>query len=99
MEDCIDCGLCQDGIFFGGLNVKCCVFKMFWDFKEEVKNLMDDLLVLMDWINFWVMVVNEENVVGGCVVMVFINGVVGIIFVVVCYFDCYYCDFDDEEVL
>lgn len=49
-------------------------------------------MVVVDWINMFVLVVNEENVVGGCVVIVSINGVCGIISVVLVYYDKFICE-------
>lgn len=51
------------------------------------EKIINDLMVVVDWVNMYVFVVNEENVAGGCVVIVLINGVCGIIFVVFVYYD------------
>lgn len=44
-------------------------------------------MAVVDWINMFVLVVNEENVVGGRVVIASINGACGIISVVLAYYD------------
>lgn len=53
---------------------------------------------VVDWLGVYVMVVNEENVVGGWVVMVLINGVVGVIFVVICYYFDYCLGVDKDGI-
>lgn len=49
---------------------------------EKLKKKGGDFFDVLDWVDLFVIVVNEENVVGGWVVIVFINGVVGVILVV-----------------
>lgn len=61
--------------------------------------MLFDLLLVIDWVNLYVIVVNEENVVGGCVVMVLINGVVGIILVVMYYYDWFVFGVNDNGVV
>lgn len=85
MCDCMDWGLVMGGILFGGLLIWCCVLGIYEVLKVEVGMNLIVLYVINDWMLIYVMVVNEENVVGGQVVIVFINGVVGVVFVVICY--------------
>lgn len=86
MQVCIDCGMNIEGVLSGLLCVLCCVFVLCWMLVFSDK-LFNDLMNVIDWVNMFVLVVNEENVVGGCVVIVLINGVCGIVLVVLVYYD------------
>lgn len=85
MNDCIDCGFIYDGIFSGGFNVCCCVKLIYDVLMVECGMNFIVFYIINDWMSVYVMVVNEENVVGGQVVIVFMNGVVGVLFFVICY--------------
>lgn len=87
----IECGIFIEGVLFGKLCVLCCVVVLCWMLVSQDKIIID-LMVVVDWINMFVLVVNEENVVGGCVVIVLINGVCGIILVVLVYYDKFICE-------
>lgn len=60
----MECGFVIEGILEGGLNVICCVLSLLKKFEVNVV-IENDLMEVMDWINFFVFVVSEENVVGG----------------------------------
>lgn len=89
MQLCVVCGICEEGVLLGGLKVGCCVLVLYCELLLKLEVVMCDLLMMLDWVNLYVLVVNEENVVGGCVVIVLINGVVGVLLVVLYYFDCF----------
>lgn len=86
----IECGINIEGLLFGLMKVLCCVVVLCC-MLVIIDKYNVDLMMVVDWINMYVLVVNEENVVGGCVVMVLINGVCGIIFVVLVYYDKFIC--------
>lgn len=85
-----------EGVLLGLLCVLCCVFVLCCMLVFSDK-FFSDLMNVIDWVNMFVLVVNEENVVGGCVVMVLINGVCGIVFVVLVYYD-YFIEFVSLDI-
>lgn len=60
----IECGMNIEGVLLGLLNVLCCVVVL-WCLLVFSDNFFCDLMNVIDWINMFVLVVSEENVVGG----------------------------------
>lgn len=108
MCNCVYWGCYEEGILFGGFEVIWWVFVFFQKlvFFCEYSNVDEWLKCLIQcdfkffkilkWIGCFVMVVNEENVSFSCIVIVFINGVVGVILVVFMYYVCF---FEKENVI
>lgn len=76
MDQCIERGLRSEGVLPGGLKV----WRRAKDYHQALsKTEEDDSLVVMDWVNFFALAVNEENAAGGRVVTAPTNGAAGVI--------------------
>lgn len=75
-----------EGVLLGSLRVlrRAFVLRRMLVFSDK---LFNDSMNVIDWVNMFALVVNEENVVGGRVVIALINGVCGIVSVVLVYYD------------
>lgn len=86
MYDGIERGMNIEGVLFGSFNVSRRVVAL----RRQLvfsDNIFNDSMNVIDWINMYALAVSEENVVGGRVVTVSINGACGIISVVLVYYD------------
>jgi len=98
MDDCIARGVSAGGVLPGGLNVK----RRAPDIHRKLEGTPPsnlDPLAAMDWVNVWAMAVNEENAAGGRVVTAPTNGAAGIIPAVLKFFDRYYREPGDDDVI
>jgi L-serine dehydratase len=76
MNECIDRGLCTEGILPGGLNVRRRAPRILAKIQARP---VPDPLEAMDWVNAFAMAVNEENAAGGRVVTAPTNGAAGLV--------------------
>lgn len=77
MRDCIDRGLCTEGVLPGGLQVTRRAPALYQKLLDTP--LANEREQLFDWLNVFAMAVNEENAAGGRVVTAPTNGAAGII--------------------
>lgn len=77
MMDCINRGLCTEGVLPGGLDVQRRAPSIWQKLNEDQNS--NESEQLFDWLNVYAMAVNEENASGGQVVTAPTNGAAGII--------------------
>ena len=84
MRDCIDRGLCSDGVLPGKMAVQRRAAKL----QRRLSERGDPSgLDAMEWVNAFAIAVNEENAAGGRVVTSPTNGAAGVIPAVLAYYD------------
>ncbi|MEM0910732.1 MAG: L-serine ammonia-lyase [Pseudomonadota bacterium] len=93
MQACVDRGIHTEGILPGGLKVKRRAQALYRRLQNEKNH---DPMQVMDWVNLFALAVNEENADGGRVVTAPTNGAAGIIPAVMCYFNKFIREMDDD---
>ncbi len=79
MSDSIDCGLENDGILPGGLNLKRRAKGIYSKLINEKKENIIAPHIINDWISVYAIAVNEENADGGKIITAPTNGAAGVI--------------------
>lgn len=93
MQACVNRGINTEGILPGGLKVNRRAHGLYRRLQNE-KNT--DPMQVMDWVNLYALAVNEENADGGRVVTAPTNGAAGIIPAVMCYFNKFIREMDND---
>ncbi len=93
MQECVERGINTEGILPGGLKVKRRAQGLYRRLQNEKNH---DPMQVMDWVNLYALAVNEENADGGRVVTAPTNGAAGIIPAVMCYFNKFIREMDDD---
>jgi len=86
MQDCVEAGCRNDGIWQGGLKVKRRAAALHRQLCKNPEAALRDALSVLDWVNLYALAVNEENANGGRVVTAPTNGAAGIIPAVLHYY-------------
>ena len=87
MQDCVNDGCRHDGILPGGLQVQRRAKAIYQQLSAaDSRKAFNDALAVMDWVNLYVLAVNEENASGGRVVTAPTNGAAGVIPAVMHYY-------------
>jgi len=94
MQKCVERGIKTEGILPGGLKVTRRAPALYRSLSVEKNN---DPLVAMDWVNLFALAVNEENAAGSRVVTAPTNGAAGIIPAVLCYYNKFVKQVNDED--
>lgn len=95
MKQCVDKGCKKEGILPGGLKLRRRAAALHRRLKAESKNNVDPLNT-MDWVNLFAMAVNEQNAAGERVVTAPTNGAAGIIPAVLCYYNTFVEQVDED---
>ncbi len=100
MRECVEQGLCDEGILPGGLDVPRRAAKLHRSLLEIGKpNVITSTLSAMEWVNLFALAVNEENAAGGRMVTAPTNGAAGIIPAVLHYYMKFNADASDDDVV
>ncbi|MBI2995047.1 MAG: L-serine ammonia-lyase [Gammaproteobacteria bacterium] len=86
MQACVEAGCRNEGILPGGLKVKRRAPGLYAKLSSLSPADQADGLVVLDWVSFFALAVNEENAAGGRVVTAPTNGAAGIIPAVLHYY-------------
>ncbi|QFU22291.1 L-serine ammonia-lyase [Shewanella eurypsychrophilus] len=95
MKTCVERGYHKEGLLPGGLKLRRRAPAMFRRLKAEGKNSVDPLMAL-DWVDLFALSVNEQNAAGDRVVTAPTNGAAGIIPAVLCYYDKFVQEVDND---
>ncbi|MBE7215733.1 L-serine ammonia-lyase [Shewanella benthica] len=95
MTDCVERGYHKEGLLPGGLKLRRRAPAMYRRLKAEGKNSVDPLTAL-DWVDLFALSVNEQNAAGDRVVTAPTNGAAGIIPAVLCYYDMFVQEVDND---
>ncbi|MGR5145061.1 L-serine ammonia-lyase [Photobacterium alginatilyticum] len=97
MSSCMKRGFKTEGILEGGLNVvrraPALLKKL-----EANKDVDNDPMTILDWVNLFAFAVSEENAAGGQVVTSPTNGAAGVIPSVLMYYDKFICPLDTPQI-
>lgn len=99
MQDCVERGLCTEGILPGGLDVRRRAPLIYRDLITHPEQTLRDQLSILDWVNLYALAVNEENAAGGRVVTAPTNGAAGIVPAVLHYYQRFSPRPSEEGVL
>lgn len=97
MKECIEHGLITEGLLPGPLKVSRRAASLHRMLQAN-KNLSNDPMRIIDWVNMYALAVNEENAAGGRVVTAPTNGACGILPAVLAYYDKFISSVTDEVV-
>ena len=86
MRQCIDNGINTDGVLPGPYKVARRAFDLHRSLVSQ-KNLTQDPMVILDWVNMFAFAVSEENAAGHRVVTAPTNGACGIVPAVLAYYN------------
>ncbi len=86
MDHSIEQGCQTEGILPGGLKVKRRAAQLYRQLKGSANKVVEDPLIVMDWVTLYALAVNEENAAGGRIVTAPTNGAAGIIPAVLRYY-------------
>ena len=86
MQDCVSRGCRTEGVLPGGFKVRRRAPALYATLTNDARELGDDPLQVMDWVNLYALAVNEENAAGGRVVTAPTNGAAGIVPAVLQYY-------------
>ncbi len=86
MFDCLERGLCQDGLLPGGLKVRRRAKAIYDRLTADISRNARASHEIMDFVSVYAMAVNEENAAGGRVVTAPTNGAAGVIPAVLRYY-------------
>ncbi|MCG9729704.1 L-serine ammonia-lyase [Shewanella sp. Isolate13] len=95
MKTCVERGYQKEGILPGGLKLRRRAPSLYRRLKAEGKNCVDPLTA-MDWVDLFALSVNEQNAAGDRVVTAPTNGAAGIIPAVLCYYDMFVQEVDQD---
>jgi L-serine dehydratase len=95
MQECVKRGLSTEGILPGGLKVRRRAAHLA---TKVSRDLADEPLAQMDWVNACAIAVNEENAAGGRVVTAPTNGAAGIVPAVAHYYTRFVKNATDEGI-
>ncbi len=98
MQECVERGICEEGILPGGLNVRRRAKEMHRTLTKNGPEIGDPS-ELFDWVSLFALAVNEENAAGGRVVTAPTNGAAGIIPAVLHYYQKFIPTFSDDGVV
>ncbi|XKM13242.1 L-serine ammonia-lyase [Orbaceae bacterium ac157xtp] len=87
MEDCIKRGIHTEGLLPGPLRVPRRAFSLYRQLSITSDKMVNDPMIIIDWVNLFALAVSEENAAGGRVVTAPTNGACGIIPAVLAYYD------------
>ena len=99
MQDCVRRGATREGVMPGGLQVRRRAPELYRKLSASSDAPLRDPLVILDWLSFYAMAVNEENAAGGRVVTAPTNGAAGIIPAVLHYYTRFVPGADEEGVV
>lgn len=99
MQDCVERGLCTEGVLPGGLEVRRRAPMIYRDLITHPEQTLRDQLSILDWVNLYALAVNEENAAGGRVVTAPTNGAAGIVPAVLHYYQRFSPRPSEEGVL
>ena len=100
MQDCIDRGMCTEGILPGGLKVRRRAAALTARLRTRAESgIVADPLAPLDWVTVYAMAVNEENAAGGRVVTAPTNGAAGLVPAVARYYRDFIASADEEGML
>lgn len=97
MKESVANGCRATGLLPGGLRVARRAPGLYRRLQAEARSTVDPLNA-MDWVNLFALAVNEENAGGGRVVTAPTNGAAGIIPAVLCYYDKFVQNVDENIV-
>ncbi|MBV7315133.1 L-serine ammonia-lyase [Shewanella sp. NIFS-20-20] len=95
MKDCVNKGYSKEGLLPGGLKLRRRAPSLYRRLKAEGRNNIDPLTA-MDWVDLFALSVNEQNAAGDRVVTAPTNGAAGIIPAVLCYYDMFVEEVDQD---
>ncbi|BCV35999.1 MULTISPECIES: L-serine ammonia-lyase [Shewanella] len=95
MKACVEKGYQKEGILPGGLKLRRRAPALHRRLKAEGRNNIDPLNA-MDWVDLFALSVNEQNAAGDRVVTAPTNGAAGIIPAVLCYYDTFVQEVDED---
>lgn len=95
MKACVEKGYQKEGILPGGLKLRRRAPALYRRLKAEGRNNIDPLNA-MDWVDLFALSVNEQNAAGDRVVTAPTNGAAGIIPAVLCYYDTFVQEVDED---
>lgn len=97
MSSCMQRGVHTEGVLEGGLHVvrraPALLKKL-----EANKEIDNDPMTILDWVNLFAFAVSEENAAGGQVVTSPTNGAAGVIPSVLMYYNKFICDLDTPQI-
>ncbi|HKO89359.1 MAG TPA: L-serine ammonia-lyase [Burkholderiales bacterium] len=99
MQDCVKRGATNEGILPGGLKIQRRAAALYRKLSDMPESNLRDPLIVLDWISFYAMAVNEENAAGGRVVTAPTNGAAGIIPAVLHYYARFVPGANDDGVV
>jgi len=85
--DCIKRGMNTEGLLPGPLKVPRRAFSLYRQLSTTKDGIINDPMVIIDWVNMFALAVSEENAAGGRVVTAPTNGACGIIPAVIAYYN------------
>ncbi|GGI76060.1 L-serine ammonia-lyase [Shewanella gelidii] len=95
MKSCVEQGYLKEGILPGGLKLRRRAPALYRKLKAEGRHNVDPLNA-MDWVDLFALSVNEQNAAGDRVVTAPTNGAAGIIPAVLCYYDRFVQEVDED---
>ncbi|MGL4476416.1 MAG: L-serine ammonia-lyase [Shewanella sp.] len=95
MKECVNKGYSKEGLLPGGLKLRRRAPSLYRRLKAEGRNNVDPLTA-MDWVDLFALSVNEQNAAGDRVVTAPTNGAAGIIPAVLCYYDMFVQEVDQD---
>ena len=96
MKASVENGISTEGVLPGGLKVKRRAPSLYRKLNTEQTA---DPLSAMDWVDLFALAVNEENAAGGRVVTAPTNGAAGIIPAVLCYYNKFVREVDEDTAV
>ncbi|MGF1725715.1 L-serine ammonia-lyase [Photobacterium nomapromontoriensis] len=97
MTHCMMRGFQTEGILDGGLHVTRRAPALLKKLEAN-KDIENDPMVILDWVNLFAFAVSEENAAGGQVVTSPTNGAAGVIPAVLMYYDQFICELDIKQI-
>lgn len=97
MSSCMARGFETEGILEGGLHVirRAPALLKKLEGNKEIEN---DPMVVLDWVNVFAFAVSEENAAGGQVVTSPTNGAAGVIPAVLMYYNKFICELNEKQI-
>jgi len=87
MEDCIKRGMNTEGLLPGPLKVPRRAFSLNRQLAASSEKIINDPMIIIDWVNMYALAASEENAAGGRVVTAPTNGACGIIPAILAYYN------------